>query len=30
MELHARIASEDAHEGMTAFLPMRKPVFAHR
>jgi len=29
-ELHARFASEDAHEGMHAFLGKRKPVFQHR
>lgn len=29
-ELHARFASDDAHEGMHAFLGKRKPVFHHR
>ena len=29
-ELHARFASEDAHEGMHAFLAKRRPVFNHR
>ena len=29
-ELHARFASDDAHEGMHAFLGKRKPVFQHR
>jgi cyclohex-1-ene-1-carboxyl-CoA hydratase len=29
-QLHARFASEDAHEGMHAFLSKRKPVFGHR
>ena len=28
--LHARFASEDAHEGMHAFLDKRKPRFEHR
>ena len=28
--LHARFASEDAHEGMHAFLSKRTPVFEHR
>ena len=29
-ELHARFASEDAHEGMHAYLDKRRPVFQHR
>ena len=28
--LHARFASDDAHEGMHAFLTKRKPAFQHR
>jgi cyclohex-1-ene-1-carboxyl-CoA hydratase len=28
--LHARFASDDAHEGLHAFLDKRKPVFQHR
>ena len=28
-QLHARFASEDAHEGMRAFLAKRAPVFRH-
>lgn len=28
--LHARFASDDAHEGMNSFIGKRKPVFNHR
>lgn len=29
-QLHARFATEDAHEGLRAFLTRRPPVFGHR
>ncbi|WP_447748843.1 enoyl-CoA hydratase-related protein [Variovorax boronicumulans] len=29
-QLHARFATEDAHEGLRAFLARRPPVFGHR